>query len=107
MVAKEAKITEEIPVVEDTTCPEVIQVIEEVGDWETRFRLAKYTERQKRFIAAAHTKQREFEQILNESNWINQVTDPKNDVTIDYIISPRGNNCFRAYGYMPYPVDYV
>lgn len=56
---------------------------------------------------AAHEKQTEFERTLNESKWINQVTDPKNDVTIDYIISPRGHNCFRAYGHMPYPVDYV
>lgn len=106
-VAQPEPIVEEELFVEDKTLPEVIQEIEDVGDWEVRFRKAKYTDYQKSVIKMAHEKQAEYERILKESKWINQVTDTKADVVIEYITSIRGNNTLKASGSFPYPIDYV
>ena len=69
--------------------------------------LANYDDFQRSCVQLGLKKRDQWEQIFACDKWINQVTDVKNDITVDYFTSERGNNTLRAVGHIPYNIEHV
>ena len=53
-----------------------------IGDWDTRFRLANYTQEQRRFIRLSQDKLQEWFDVYRKTDWINQ--DNSDGVSTEY-----------------------
>lgn len=77
-----------------------------IEDWPARFRLANYTDEQKRVVNLAHSKMDEWFEYNKRTDWNNVVPQEKTPIalSIDCLTSARGFNVLRATGIIPHEI---
>lgn len=71
-----------------------------IEDWEKRFRLANYTQEQRRFVRLSQDKLQEWMDLFRRTDWISQ--ENADGLTVDYRVSDRKFNTMKASKVLPY-----
>jgi hypothetical protein len=71
-----------------------------IGDWATRFRLANYTQEQRRFVKLSQDKLEEWFDVYRKTDWINQ--DNSDGVSTECRTSDRKLNTMKVSKVLPY-----
>jgi len=71
-----------------------------IGDWATRFRLANYTQEQRRLVKLSQDKLEEWFDVYRKTDWIHQ--DNSDGVNTEYRTSDRKLNTMKISKVLPY-----
>ena len=90
----------EEPIIEDLNDISDATYIPVIDDWEKRFRLANYTQEQRRFVKMGQEKMQEWFDVLKKPDWQSQ--ENSDGLTVECRDSDRKLNTLKASKVLPY-----